>query len=94
MKSLTQFIYEVSMKEDEMLLSMIEGNSFTKSQLTDMLSNLDLNVIKKISDKLASKYADEYFPYEPSKDMFISNTNKDKIVSNISDFLIKYVCKS
>lgn len=82
------------MKEDEMLLSMIDGNMFTKAQLTDMLSNLDLNVIKKISDKLASKYKDEYFPYEPSADMFISNTNKDKIVSNISDFLLKFVCKS
>ena len=92
MKSLQEYINE-SLKAEEMFLTALKDNKFTKEQLVNMLSNMDLKDIKKISDKLKDEYSDEYFAYEPSKDDFLKSSEKDNIISKIADFCLKNICK-
>lgn len=92
MKSLTQFINE-ALRAEEMFLTALKDNKFTKEQIVNMLSNIDLKDIKKISDKLKDEYSDEYFAYEPAKDDFLKSSEKENIISKISDFCLKYICK-
>ena len=72
MKSLVQYIEE-SLKAEEMFITAIKDNKFTKEQIVNMLTNMDIKDIKKISDKFKQDYEDDYFAYEPSKDDFLKN---------------------
>ena len=92
MKDLVTYIYE-ALHPEEMFLTAIKDNKFTKEQIVNMLSNMEMKDIKKISDKLKSDYEDDYFAYEPSKDEFLKNNEKEKLAGKIADFLLKFICK-
>ena len=92
MKDIRQFINE-ALRSEEMFLTAIKDNKFTKEQLVNMLMNMDMKAIKNISDRLKNDYSDEYFIYEPSKDDFLKNSEKENICSKMSDFFFIYVCK-
>lgn len=96
MKDIIQFINEElneSLRSEDMFITAIKYNKFTKEQLVNMLMNMDMKVIKDISNRLKNLYSDDYFIYEPSKDDFLKNSEKENICGKISDFLLKYVCK-
>lgn len=92
MKSLVQYIEE-SLKAEEMFITAIKDNKFTKEQIVSMLTNMDIKDIKKISDKFKQDYEDDYFAYEPSKDDFLKNNEKEKIAGKMADFCLKFICK-
>lgn len=92
MKSLNIYIKE-ALKADELLMTAIKGNKFTKDQLMSMLGNMSMQDIKKFSDNIKKEYTDEYFVYEPNKDDFLKVSEKNNICSKIADFLMKNVCK-
>lgn len=92
MKSLNIYIKE-ALKADELLMTAIKGNKFTKDQLMSMLGNMSMQDIKKFSDNIKKEYSDEYFAYEPNKDDFLKASEKNNICSKIADFLMKNVCK-
>ena len=58
MKSLVQYIEE-SLKAEEMFITAIKDNKFTKEQIVNMLTNMDIKDIKKISDKFKQDYEDD-----------------------------------
>ena len=92
MKTLNQYIDE-ALHPEEMFLTAITNNKFTQEQILNMLLNMDMKDIKKLSDSLKTKYSNEYFSYEPSKDEFLKKSDKEKICNKISNFLLNFVCK-
>lgn len=92
MKTLKQYINE-SLRGEELFLSTLKDNKFTKEQLVGMLMNMDMKTIKSVSDKLKKEYDDSYFAYEPNKDDFLKTLNKESICNKISDFILKTICK-
>lgn len=92
MKSLVEYINE-ALRPEELFISILKDNKFTKEQIVGMLMNMDMKTIKSVSDKLKTEYSDDYFAYEPNKDEFLKNTEKENICSKISDFLLKTICK-
>ena len=92
MKTLKQYINE-SLRGEELFLSTLKDNKFTKEQLVGMLMNMDMNTIKSVSDKLKQEYDDSYFAYEPNKDDFLKTSNKESICNKISDFILKTICQ-
>ena len=91
MKSLSQYIIE-SLNAEELFITTIKGNKFSKDQLISMLNNMDMKTLNKVSDKFKTEYNDNYFPYEPARDAFLKPSNKADIINKISDFILKYVC--
>ena len=92
MKTLKQYINE-SLRGEELFLSTLKDNKFTKEQLVGMLMNMDMKTIKSVSDKLKQEYDDSYFAYESNKDDFLKTSNKESICNKISDFILKTICK-
>jgi hypothetical protein len=91
MKGLSQYIIE-SLKPEELFVATIKGNKFSKEQLINMLNNMDMKTLNKVSDNFKTEYNDNYFPYEPGRDEFLKQSNKPDIINKISDFILKYVC--
>lgn len=91
MKGLSQYIIE-SLRPEELFITTIKGNKFSKDQLVSMLDNMDMKTLSKVSDRFKTEYNDDYFPYEPSRDVFLKQQNRSDIINKISDFILKYVC--
>lgn len=73
------------------IIKMFKGTKLSKELLYDMLSTFDLKDIKDLSDILYDNDNSNFISYQPSNDEFINDSNKEKIINQISDYLIKYV---
>ena len=51
-----------------------------------------MKTLKEMSDYFYDSDGQRYIAYQPSDDSFISDKNKNDIVSKIADYLFKCVC--
>lgn len=71
----------------------LSSTKLTKDQIVIMLSNIDnMKTLKEMSDYFYDSDGQRYIAYQPSDDSFISDKNKNDIVSKIADYLFKCVC--
>ena len=96
MKSLNIYLCEGLSNKQQELISSIFSNLFKNSKLTKdtiyiLLSNLSEEIIKLLSNTFSEEDSSNYLPYEPNEDLFIKfEDNKDKILSQISEYISKY----
>ena len=78
----------------EILTGMFRNasNELSKDAVKNMLAYLwDNKILNKYSDYLSQAYTKEYVAFQPNSDEFISDDNKDKVVSQIADFVNKHI---
>jgi len=78
----------------EMLTGMFRNASkdLTKDAVKNMLSFLwDNKMLVKYSDYLAQAYTKEYVAFQPNSDEFINDSNKDKVITQIAEFVNKHI---
>ena len=93
MKRLTDYIFESQLSDKvfcEQFSIMFKNTKITKDILVQILNNLSLDFVKKLSKYFSTEDITNYVSYEPSEDLFINyNSNKDKIINQICDYIIK-----
>lgn len=94
MKNLIQYITESKLSDTvfcEQFSRMFINTKLTKDTLTIILNNLDKDFVLLLSKYFSENDASNYLAYDPGEDMFINyNENKEKIISQISEYLSKY----
>lgn len=99
MKTLDEYIFEELNKYPlwcEIALTMFKGSkNLTKDAIADMVDTFcDVEGrLKKFSDYLASLNSKEYMPYQPNDDEFIQKENRNKVVNQISEYILKCIVK-
>lgn len=91
MKTLVQYIKEAMLRPEDLFIQSIKDAKLSKDNISSMLMNMDMKTVQKISDKLKEEYSDEYFAYEPSKDSFLKQSERESIIDKMSDFCLKFV---
>ena len=66
---------------------------YTRDLLQTMLNNLDMDVLKTLSDYYNTEDSKNYMPYEPNADLFSSESNKEKITAQTSEYIEKNITK-
>lgn len=91
MKNLNEYIIELNeqMSAAEAILGSIKVDGLKREQMIDILAANDMKTIKAISDILKAKHKENYFPYEPQKDDFLKESEKEKICGQIVDAVMK-----
>ena len=94
MKNLIQYITESKLSDSvfcEQFSRMFINTKLTKDTLTIILNNLDKDFVLLLSKYFSENDASNYLAYDSGEDMFINyNENKEKIISQISEYLSKY----
>lgn len=96
MKSLNSFINESLSNKQKVLIgqlfsTMFKDTKLSKDQISSILQNLDQEMILEISKYFSNKESKDYLSYDPGEDMFLNfNDNKDRIISQISEYISKY----
>lgn len=78
----------------EIITGMFRNASkeLTKDAVKNMLTLLwNKKMLNKYSDYLSQTYTKEYVAFQPNSDEFISDDNKDKVISQIADFINKHI---
>ena len=52
-----------------------------------------MDVLKTLSDYYNNEDSKNYMPYEPNADLFSSDSNKEKITGQISEYIEKNIAK-
>ena len=93
MKRLNDYIFESQLSDRvfcERFSIMFKDTKISKDMLIQILNNLGADSIKKLSKYFSTEDITNYVSYEPSDDLFINyNSNKDKIINQIADYMIK-----
>lgn len=96
MKSLNIYLCEGLSNKQQEIISGIFSNLFIGSKLTKdtiylLLNNLSKEIIQLLSKTFSEEDSSNYLAYEPNEDLFIKfEDNKDKILSQISEYISKY----
>jgi len=95
MKSIVEYINESTKSQKnfwaEQFINSLTGTGVTKDNVIKMFDNLDMDVIKSLSNYLYETDVKNYISYQPNNDEFIGDKNREKIISQISDYIIKYI---
>lgn len=95
MKSLYNFIIESTKSQKnfwaEQFINSLKGSKVNKDSVIKMFDNLDMDIIKSLSDYLYETDLKDYIAYQPSNDEFLNKENKDIIVNKIAEYLIKKI---
>ena len=75
----------------ETVVKMFEGSNITKDVLIHMLSKLDMEELKGLSEYLYELDKQGFIAYQPNDDDFINDSNKEAVITKISDYFNKYV---
>ena len=57
-----------------------------------LLKNLELNVLKQLSDYYNNIDVKNYISYQPNDDLFQSSDNIDKITTQMAEYISKNCC--
>lgn len=94
MKKLNEYITESALSDKifcEQFALMFIGTGLTKDTFVKILSNMDELYVNKLTKYFADNDSKNFMAYEPAEDLFINyNSNKDKIVSQIAEYIVKY----
>jgi hypothetical protein len=94
MKTITEYINESKLSDSvfcEQFSIMFMGTKMTREMIETILSNLDSSFVMKLSKYFVDNDNSNYLAYDPGDDVFINyNDNKDKIISQIAEYLLKY----
>lgn len=95
MKRLNEYlIYESKLSDSvfcEQFSKMFIGTKLTQDTIKIILNNIDKDFIQKLSKYFVETDNSNYLAYDPGEDTFINyNDNKDKIISQISEYIMKY----
>ena len=95
MKRLNEYlIYESKLSNSvfcEQFSKMFIGTKLPQDTIKIILNNIDKDFIKKLSNYFVETDNSNYLAYDPGEDTFINyNDNKDKIISQISEYIMKY----
>lgn len=95
MKRLNEYlIYESKLSDSvfcEQFSKMFIGTKLPQDTIKIILNNIDKDFIKKLSNYFVETDNSNYLAYDPGEDTFINyNDNKDKIISQISEYIMKY----
>lgn len=93
MKRLTNYIFESQLSDRvfcEQFSIMFKNTKITKDILKQILNNLSLEFVKKLSKYFSTEDITNYVSYEPSDDLFINyESNKEQIINQIADYMLK-----
>lgn len=93
MKRLNDYIFESQLSDKvfcEQFSIMFKNTKITKDILKQILNNLSLEFVKKLSKYFSTEDITNYVSYEPSDDLFINyKLNKEQIINQICDYIIK-----
>lgn len=91
MKNLETYIIELNeqLNAAEAILNSVKTDGLKREQMIDILANNDMKIIKAVSDILKAKHKENYFPYEPQKDDFLKDSEKERICGQIVDAIMK-----
>ena len=91
MKTLESYIIELNeqLNAAEAILNSIKTDGLKREQMIDILAANDMKTIKAVSDILKAKHRENYFPYEPQKDDFLKDSEKESICGQIIDAIMK-----
>ena len=95
MKRLNEYlIYESKLSDSvfcEQFSKMFIGTKLPQDTIKIILNNIDKDFIKKLSNYFVETDNSNYLAYDSGEDTFINyNDNKDKIISQISEYIMKY----
>lgn len=95
MKRLNEYlIYESKLSDSvfcEQFSKMFIGTKLPQDTIKIILNNIDKDFIQKLSNYFVETDNSNYLAYDPGEDTFINyNDNKDKIISQISEYIMKY----
>ena len=95
MKRLNEYlIYESKLSDSvfcEQFSKMFIGTKLPQDTIKIILNNIDKDFIQKLSNHFVETDNSNYLAYDPGEDTFINyNDNKDKIISQISEYIMKY----
>lgn len=95
MKHLKEYIVEsdASKKEffAETFLKSFENSSLLKEAIIRMFDNLDMDVIRSVSDYILKIDAKNYTDMMPSDDYFIGYSHRQEIIDTISEYILKFI---
>lgn len=84
MKGLVRYISE-QLKAEEAILQSLKAGNLKREQMISILAANDMKMIKAVSDILKVKHKDDYFPYEPTNDDFLKDSEKETVCGKIVD---------
>lgn len=91
MKTLNRYIIESKQSEYnffcENFTKLFKDIKITNNIVQNMLNNLDIKLLKQLSDYYVTTDIKNYITYQPSDDMF-TETNKQIITKQISDYIV------
>lgn len=92
MKTLNEFITES--KKDEFISKNI-ANIFYKTKVSKdivikMLYNVNIDILKCVSDYYFREDSKHYITYQPNSDLFIES-KKMEIIPQIAEYIIKFI---
>ena len=99
MKSFIEYINEDNEKKISLWIKIFTGmlsntSKISKEALEEMLLYLAKeNKLKKLSDYFLEDNQSNYIAFQPSNDDFLSESNYNKICTQISEYIIKYIIK-
>lgn len=95
MKRLNEYlIYESKLSDSvfcEQFSKMFIGTKLPQDTIKIILNNINKDFIQKLSNYFVETDNSNYLAYDPGEDTFINyNDNKDKIISQLSEYIMKY----
>lgn len=94
MRNLTEFINESKLSDKvfcEQFSVMFKGTKLNKDTIKIILGNLNKDFIELLSKSFVENDNSNYLAYQPNDDLFINyNDNKDTIIEQISEYILKY----
>ena len=96
MKNILSYINESRQSEYtffcEQFTKLFKGITFNVEYIKMMLKNLELNVLKQLSDYYNNIDVKNYIAYQPNDDLFQSTDNIDKITTQMAEYISKNCC--
>lgn len=91
MRSFTAYITESKTTEKiaRSICDMFVGTKITKEIVMKMLSNLDADMLKEMSDEFYRRDGKNYIVYQPSNDMFLGD--KQEYIPQMADYISRFV---
>lgn len=93
MKPILEFINGKKIYMFEIIVKMLDGANIPKDVLIGMFSKLEMKELKGLSEYLYELDKQGFIAYQPSDDDFISESNKESVITKIADYFNKYILK-
>jgi len=78
-------------KISEVIYKMFNKTKLSKDNIILLLNNIDMNILKEFSNYIGVIDPENSLPYIPQDDIFINPDNNEKIISMLSEYILKFI---